>query len=358
MLKRYSRRQMVSAAYMAFITVLLSLIGLEVGVRWLNGVPVFSTTNFVARDLNRTFNFVANIYDPILGWRLAEGLSGGLTTGEHGIRMNSTVVRPLPRKAILAVGDSFTAGSEVDDQYSWPAQLEAKLGIPVNNAGVGGYGVDQTVLRAETLIDVLDPKILIVGILSQDTLRNVYSVYGGGAKPYFLLENGKAVLSGVPVPRSIAGSKEIGRKRAIFGHSHLVYSVMQRIGKLPLWVSASHHYQKKYDDKVGPEISCALMDRLLEIRATRGIKIIVLMQYGGGEIVNGDRPWFVTPVLQCARDKGLPVIDTFEPLKKIAITDNTAFKRLYVMHDNETIYGHMSAEGNRLMAAMLAEQLR
>lgn len=365
-------RQMVIVAYMVLITALLSIAGLEISVRLLNGVPVFSTTNFVVRDLDRSFNFVvpgsnrtftfpANTYDPLLGWRLAEGLRAKnpfLTSGEHGVRMNSQEVRSLPRKAILAVGDSFTAGSEVDDQYSWPAQLEAELGIPVNNAGVGAYGVDQIVLRAEALVDVLSPRILVVGTLSQDTLRNTYSVFGGASKPYFRLDNGKAILSGVPVPRSIAGNKEIGLARAIFGHSYLLYSIMVSIGKLPQWVSPRHHYRQEYDSKVGPDISCALMDRLLEMQVSRGIQIIFLMQYGGGEIVAGDRPWFAAPVVQCARDKGLQVIDTFEPLKKIFRSDNMAFKRLYVMHENGTVYGHMSAEGNRLMASMIAEQIR
>ena len=348
-------------AYVVLLTTFLSIAGLEIGVRLLNGVLVFSTANFVVRDLNRIFNFVANTYDPLLGWRLADGLRGRspfLTTGEHGIRMNSQEVRPLPRGAILAVGDSFTAGSEVDDQDSWPAQLEAKLGIPVHNGGVGGFGVDQIVLRAEALVGVLDPRILVVGTLSQDTLRNTYSVFGGGAKPYFRLENGKAILSGVPVPRSIAGSKEIGLTRAIFGHSYLVYSIMVRIGKLPQWVSSNHHYRQEYDNKVGPDISCALMDRLLEMQVSRGMQIIFLMQYGGGEIAAGDPPWFATPVVQCARDKGLRLIDTFEPLKKIFLSDNAAFKRLYVMHENGTVYGHMSAEGNRLVASMIAEKIR
>lgn len=346
---------------MGLVTAFLSIAGLEVGVRLLNGVPVFSGTNFVVRDLNRTFNFVANTYDPLLGWRLSDGLhlkKPYLTTGEHGVRMSSQVVRALPRNAILAVGDSFTAGSEVDDENSWPAFLERDLEIPVNNAGVGAYGVDQIVLRAETLTDALEPSILVVSTLSQDTLRNVYSVFGGGAKPYFRLLNGKAVLSNVPVPRSIAGSREIGPVRAIFGHSHLVYSIMLRIGKLPQWVSSRHHYRKEFEDKVGPDISCALLDRLQEMHTSRGVPVVFVMQYGGGEIAEGDPPWFTTPVVQCARDKGFPVIDTFGPLKKIWLSNHDAFKRLYVMHENGTVYGHMSAEGNRLVASMIGEQIR
>lgn len=46
---------------------------------------------------------------------------------------------------ILAVGDSFTFGDEVDALEAWPAQLQALLGRRVLNGGVTGYGLDQTV---------------------------------------------------------------------------------------------------------------------------------------------------------------------------------------------------------------------
>lgn len=354
-------RSLFSVARTALLIVVLSIAGLEVGSRVLDGVQVLATTNFVARDLDRTFNFVANTYDPLLGWRLADDLRAKkpyLTTGRFGVRMNSQEVRQPPRQAILAVGDSFTAGSEVDDSFSWPALLEEELREPVNNAGVGGFGVDQIVLRAEVLVDELEPHTLIVSILSQDSLRNTYSVFGGGAKPYFRLEAGEAVLAGTPVPRTIADRKDIGWLRAVLGHSYLIYAVMTRVGKLPQWVNSRHFYKQIYDNKVGPEISCALMDRLIRLKAARGFRMLLVMQYGGGEIAAGDSPWFATQVVQCARDKGLNLVDTFDHLKSISNSDPEAFKRLYVMHENGTIYGHMSAEGNRVISSMIANQLR
>ncbi len=354
-------RRVAQFARTAALIVLLSLLGLEAGSRIMDGVPLLTAVNFVERDLDRTFNFVANVYDPMLGWRLADGLRGKsptLTTGAHGLRMNKVEVRTPPTRAVLAVGDSFTAGSGVNDWESWPAQLEQLLGVPVNNGGVGGYGVDQIALRAEALVDALDPSLLLVGILSQDSLRNTYRVFGGGAKPYFRLQGGSATLLGVPVPRSIASTGQIGTVRAIFGHSYLVYAIMVRTGRLPEWVSSAHHYQQVYDDKAGPDISCAMVDRLLAIERTRHVRSMVVMQYGGGEILVGEPPWFVTPVVACARAKGIPTLDTFEPLKSIASRDPAAFKELYVMHDDGKVYGHMSARGNHLIATWIAAEMR
>lgn len=66
---------------------------------------------------------------------------------------------------MIAVGDSFTAGSEVADAETWPAQLERLIDGPVINAGVGGYGTDQMILRSESLLPVLQPSAVVVGIL-------------------------------------------------------------------------------------------------------------------------------------------------------------------------------------------------
>ena len=56
-----------------------------------------------------------------------------------------------PGAPILAVGDSFTFGDEVNDGQTWPAQLQLLTGRRVLNGGVSGYGFDQIVLRAEQL---------------------------------------------------------------------------------------------------------------------------------------------------------------------------------------------------------------
>jgi hypothetical protein len=36
--------------------------------------------------------------------------------------------------------------------------------------------------------------------------------------------------------------------------------------------------------------------------------------------------------------------------------DLAAYQRLWKMHDNNRVYGHMSAEGNRMIADLIAHQ--
>src|SRR5262249_52895502 len=155
---------------------------------------------------------VAVDYDPVLGWVHKPNLrfnsdspNDSFTTGEYGIRMNQPGIRAIPDNAILAVGDSFTAGSEVGDAQTWPAQLAQEIGQSVINAAVGGWGTDQIVTRAEQLIPRLTPRAIVASFTSGDPQRDQYSVYGGLHKSYFKIDNGVLVPMNLPVPKP-AGS--------------------------------------------------------------------------------------------------------------------------------------------------------
>ena len=88
-------------------------------------------------------------YDHTLGWvpnpgvRVIRGIQ--YTIIEGNIRSNGTTPSQSyqSNKTILAVGDSFTFGDEVNDHEAWPAQLEQLLSHHVINGGVFGYGLDQ-----------------------------------------------------------------------------------------------------------------------------------------------------------------------------------------------------------------------
>ena len=54
-------RLLISFARTALVVAALYFVGLEIGARLLDSTPVLTTTNFVASDLDRTFNFAANI---------------------------------------------------------------------------------------------------------------------------------------------------------------------------------------------------------------------------------------------------------------------------------------------------------
>src|SRR5262245_51261174 len=116
---------------LAAVIVLLLLV-CEVAFRLVNGVSPFALTNFrEARALKVNLNDWIR-YDSRLGWVHRDNLSYDVFhTAEHGIRRNSPEQSKVRKGAILVSGSSFTAGSEVTDEYAWPAQLEQILGRPV-----------------------------------------------------------------------------------------------------------------------------------------------------------------------------------------------------------------------------------
>jgi lysophospholipase L1-like esterase len=334
----------------------LCLVGAELAWRWLKGVPLGSRDNLIqqALDLVRA-NTGVMVHDPVLGWRLKDDVlvvQGGFTTGRLGVRMNQTEIRPLRRGGILAVGDSFTAGSGVRDEEAWPARLELLVGEPVTNGAAGAYGVDQMVLRAEQLLPEIEPKTLIVGILGQDSLRNNFSVYGGGYKPYFVVEAGKAVLKGVPVPLVDAAPLELDPVRGILGHSYMVDAGIKALGLQQWWIDNHLRYKKVHADRIGVDISCLLMDRLGQLKQARGLRVIVLMMYGAAEIEAKPAPWFGPPVVACAKQRGLEAIDSYDAVRAVLERDRRAFVELWL--DEGGQLGHLSPKGNQFMADLLA----
>src|SRR5262249_32566425 len=211
-------------------------------------------------------------YDERLGWVHVPNNSwsgGGVryTNGEEGIRMSSHQTIPLESGAILVVGDSFGAGSEVDDTDSWPAQLENMVGSRVLNAAVGGYGLDQIVLRAEYLVPRLKPKMVIVETnLAYGISSNRMSTASGAPKPYFVVEGGKLKLMNPPVPHGLSQTIDLGLARSVLGYSYLAQYVMPRLNVLQWWVGAaqSTHYELSKEQSV--EVSCLLMRRLGQLR--------------------------------------------------------------------------------------------
>ena len=164
--------------FLVMISVTLTYGMLEAVVRIGHGVPVFAWKNFLAERNSLLTTHTLNQFDAVLGWVLREHQRvnpeseiGSLTTGAHGVRLNASQGPQPMRGAILAAGDSFTAGSEVGDRHSWPAHLETILGQPVVNAATGAGGADQIVLRLEMLMPVLAPKVIIASFLDDDIMR-------------------------------------------------------------------------------------------------------------------------------------------------------------------------------------------
>jgi hypothetical protein len=340
------------------------LLLLEVGLRFVNGLPVIPDRNLIQEraHISDVDHLAAAEYDPVLGWVQRPNLriesdraDGSFTTGEYGIRMNQPEILPIPHNSILAVGDSFTAGSEVGDVQAWPAQLEREIGEPVINAAVGGWGTDQIVMRVEQLIPKLTPRTIIVSFLADDTLRDAYRVFGGLDKPYYEINDGSLVPMNQPVPRAAGPTSSLGLARKMLGYSYLADYTMSRLG-IESWFEIAAQAKVPIDYVA---VSCLLLERLKRETDSKGIRLIFLMQWGGGELSQWDfRPNFGADVLDCARKMSIQTVDSWDLLKAVKSEGEDKLKELYHTVQGGTVYTHMSSVGNKFIADLAARAVR
>jgi hypothetical protein len=109
---------------------------------------------------------------------------------------------------VSAFGESFTFGSDVDDDDTWEAQLGRIDGrFEVMNFGVPAYGVDQAYLRYQRDGIGFDPDIVVIGYMTENLARsvNVYRPFYNDnyptlyTKPRFLLQQDRLVLASNPL---------------------------------------------------------------------------------------------------------------------------------------------------------------
>jgi hypothetical protein len=333
---------------------LISILVGEVAVRWLENKHIFALENYRANGIVRVSS--AAEYDAHLGWRLkANFTSPSINTLDYGIRRNGseTTVRT---GGVLAVGDSFTVGSEVLDHESWPAQLEQMIGVPVINAASGGYGTDQIVLRIEQMLPIVQPKIVLVGMFEADIARSSYSIFNL-PKPYYTVEKGELVLHNSPVPRE-PPELAPGRLKVIAGYSAIVNRVMSTIDPHS-WYAHEAKYVRVSNDPV--DVTCRLLHRLKRRTDELGIRTLLVMQYGGPILrSHRSRPGPAQLVLDCATAMGIQPVDEFDSLSTLFRQEPEAYRKYYVLRkgpSGQPLIGHMSAYGNRHIASLIVKAL-
>lgn len=110
--------------------------------------------------------------DPALGLRIAPG-----TTGHDDLGFRNAKV---PAKArVVAIGDSHTYGVSAPRDGSWPQHLSNRLGEPVYNMGLGGFGPLQYLHLARTTARGLEPKVIVVGLYFGNDIVDAYYLAHG-----------------------------------------------------------------------------------------------------------------------------------------------------------------------------------
>jgi hypothetical protein len=331
----------------AGVTVLALLAG-EIALRLIDGVALTDLANFRVRNrpVQAAIDFAD--YDPLLGWIARARYDGdNIYTVDLGIRRNSAAQSAPRRGETLAVGDSVTLGTRLVDEQSWPARLESLTGQPINNAGVPGFGLDQVVLRAESLLSVLHARTLLVGIGSDVIARSGQSKSWGVPKPFFTIENGALRAHNDPVPRwQLDASNPLADA---FGHLHVADRVMSWLDPDDWLLYASS--TRGASEPVA--VSCLLLARLKATLDAEGVRAILVLQPVWSEITPGvDPAGALAKVTACGRQLGYGVVDTTAAFATDYAADRER-TRAYYRRDGF----RLTDAGNRYVAGLVAPLL-
>ncbi|WP_147156898.1 SGNH/GDSL hydrolase family protein [Reyranella soli] len=347
-----SRSEWFRRTVLVLCAILMGLVSLEFAVRASTWGYLFAYPNFVltARSVLAERDAGRYVHDRELGHVPRAGYAApGTTIEADGLRRTSSEKggEQVAGAPILAVGDSFTYGDEVNDGQTWPAQLQQLTGRRVLNAGVSGYGFDQIVLRAEQLAAGYKPAVIVVSFIADDIRRTEMRRLWSADKPYFVIEDGKLALRGVPVPPRADPASTLTFWQRTLGYSHLFDFILRRLDLLHDWYG---DHKRVLAPGTGEYLSCLLAARLAELQKQSGAKVIVMAEY---DPVVWDDPAFAATqrrmtkgLLDCAAKNGLATIDSFD-----ALAATGAPRKLYVTW-------HMNEPGNRLIAGLVAEKLR
>lgn len=335
-------------AFLALIAVLLGLVAAllaaELALRMVNG-GLFNLEDLRPVPWGIPAESFTE-YDPLLGWvprpDVVHTWRGGWSASIDGDRLRRNgegkgAVEPDHKTlSVLAVGDSGAFGDEVEDDQSWPAHLERRLGRRVGNAGVGGYGIDQAVLRAERRADRQAVDIVVLSFVSDDVTRCAYS-FRHRWKPWFRLENDKLVLTPPPSPAVPLPESPL---LIALGYSHLGRFVLERAFPV-VWNRSTH--RRVHNDAL--EVASRLLDRLNRHVNARGAKLLVVALTGA----DGDQR-YVPELLGRAQVDGLSSLDLSGQLAAWA-RDPVERGRMFRPHF------HLASAANDWVAGRVAARL-
>jgi hypothetical protein len=257
-----------------------------------------------------------------------------------GMRRNGEAPPPAGDRVIAAVGDSFTFGDQVDDDATWPAQLEQVLGKRVVNGGVFGYSLTQAVLRAESMLERFPVEALVVSFIPDDLVRCEYEKRYTPV-PWFDLVGGGIELRNVPIVD--AGPADPAKAwKDLLGHSALLDAIFAH-GNRAWWFEDEKQVPVPHLRGRGKEIGKRLIDRIGAACRARGVRLLVVLQ--------GDKPDDAAlEVLRHAEAAGHATLDLASRFVEQDRDDPGLRERFFA--------GHMTREGNGWVAAQIAAVLR
>ena len=342
---------------------------------------VNATPNLPPQDNNRGWTF-----DGELGWVLKDsvrfdGLDGSNTFYHYeptGARKRVNV--PGGPCRIRTYGDSLTHCDQVNDGETWQEYLSAHLCEPVENYGVGGYGVYQAYLRMRRVESARPAGYVILNVYCDDHFRNLdawRTIRFGRRTPCGFplphlrvdLDTGECVERPNPTP-TVDGLYRLLDEQFVcdtFEGDPTLACVLagQRLREVaaddvPMTFGLPHgamtasgevaDFQKRH-----AQASLLATQRIVEMAegflAQRGSRLMVVLSHGGGVMHHAleGKPRWDQSFLDYMATKAYPVVDTrdahMEDFKSFNEDVGTYMKRFFV--------GHYGPAGNFFKAMTL-----
>jgi lysophospholipase L1-like esterase len=332
---------------LALATASLALCGLvwllaELGLRWAHAPMPFAFEDMA----------YLHVYSEAYGWVTRPGfhVSGGrwpeTTVNAAGYRGHQYPPGPhAGHTRVLMLGDSLTFGYGVSDDETTSRRLEALMpSLEVVNLGVQGYGTDQALLRFEGEGLGLEPDVAVLNFcLANDFRDNASgrSIYDGAfPKPFFTLDDSRLVLH-----RDHLRLSPLGRAFLFLSEQSLVVNGLR--------AAAYGLPPRPHDESDHPparELTVALVQRMAQVARDHGVRFIVAIYPDLRELQQATRR--SRSLLEAPGLEGVFSIDLREPLLSRGINEATLPR--YAL-DN---YFHANAEGNEVIAEILADALR
>lgn len=266
-----------------------------------------------------------------------------VTINSLGFRGDDFPIEKVPGEfRILMVGDSFTFGDQVDDEYTLPALLEVELrgkcsSTRIVNGGVGGTSIyDQRHIIIRGLAVAPDAVVLV------------------------FYENDVADLAGSQMWDELQKNR---RKKSRFPYS-VLYWPLRSTGLWGLLMHARGHFLADRGNGGEPDAAAKVarspnealrskyigeLRELRDVLANRGMPLAVTA-FPAHLTLDGTKTWEQLDwIAAAAANLGIPYIDVARPMAASGLSTD----QLYLLPWD----GHASPMGLQVVAASLAGQL-